>query len=144
MPHLGSQSQPNNRLKQALTGVKEHGVGVFLYRTINNVTKGADLTIFCILAQLERYKIRNDCYPEELYVQVDGGSENANKYCLAAMELIVAKRMVRVIHYTRLPTGHTHEDIDACFGHIKKILKGKKTKCMHMYINTYTHAYIYI
>jgi hypothetical protein len=125
---LGSQSQPNNRLKQALTGVKEHGVGVFLYRTINNVTKGADLTIFCILSQLERYKIRNDCYPEELYVQVDGGSENANKYCLAAMELIIAKRMVRVIHYTRLPTGHTHEDIDACFGHIKKILKGKKIK----------------
>jgi hypothetical protein len=36
--------------------------------------------------------------------------------------------MVRVIHYTRLPTGHTHEDIDACFGHIKKILKGKKIK----------------
>lgn len=32
------------------------------------------------------------------------------------LELLVAKRAVKTIYYTRLPTGHTHEDIDAIFG----------------------------
>lgn len=31
-------------------------------------------------------------------------------------ELLVVKRMVKTIYYSRLPTGHTHEDIDAIFG----------------------------
>jgi hypothetical protein len=55
------------------------------------------------------------CYPQVLYVQLDGGAENANKYVLAFLEMLVVKRIVKRIYYTRLPTGHTHEDIDACF-----------------------------
>lgn len=31
------------------------------------------------------------------------------------LEHLISKRLARVIYYTRLPTGHTHEDIDACF-----------------------------
>jgi len=31
-------------------------------------------------------------------------------------ELIVVKRLVKEIIITRLPPGHTHEDIDAMFG----------------------------
>lgn len=54
-------------------------------------------------------------FPEEIYVQVDGGSENANRYVLAFFEFLVAKRMAKRVYYTRLPVGHTHEDIDACF-----------------------------
>lgn len=92
-------------IEQGITGVKEHGVGVFLYRTVNTVVKGADLTIYCILARLEAYEERNGCYPEVLYVQVDGGSENANQYVLAALEMLVVKRLVREVQYTRLPTG---------------------------------------
>lgn len=78
---------------------------MFLYRTINTVRKGADLTIYCILSQLELYFKRHGRYPEKLYVQVDGGSENANQYVLAAMEMLVVKRMVRAAYFTRLPTG---------------------------------------
>jgi hypothetical protein len=55
-------------------------------------------------------------FPEELCVQLDGGSENANKYVLGFLEWLVAKRLVKRVYYTRLPVGHTHEDIDACFG----------------------------
>ena len=34
------------------------------------------------------------------------------------LELLVAKRLVTEIFFTRLPVGHTHEDIDGMFGHI--------------------------
>jgi hypothetical protein len=126
MPHLGSQDVFPAALKQVkhhifvavlflltlcvsykkgITGVKEHGVGVFLYRTINTVKKGADLTIYCILTQLELHFKRHGQYPEKLYVQVDGGSENANQYLLAALEMLVIKRMIRAAYFTRLPTG---------------------------------------
>jgi hypothetical protein len=69
------------------------------------VKKSSDLTIYCILSQLEAYRIRTGYYPETLYVQIDGGAENANKYVYAAMELLVVKRIVRNVYVTRLPTG---------------------------------------
>ena len=105
IPHLGSQDTFNETLKQGLTGIKEHGVGVTLYRTVNTVKKGADLTIYCITKQIEAYHLRNKCYPDELYIQVDGGGENANKFFLAALELLVVQRIVGKILYSRLPTG---------------------------------------
>ncbi len=55
-------------------------------------------------------------YPEEIFLQIDGGAENANKYLLGCLEFLVARGIVKSIYYTRLPVGHTHEDIDACFG----------------------------
>jgi hypothetical protein len=39
---------------------------------------------------------------------------------LSILELLVVKRAIRTVYFTRLPTGHTHEDIDACFGVIWK------------------------
>jgi hypothetical protein len=59
-------------------------------------------------------------HPEILYLQLDGGSENANKWLLALLELLVAKRVVNEAWFSRLPVGHTHEDIDAYFGTIWK------------------------
>jgi hypothetical protein len=67
---------------------------------------------------LEKFKIRNGYYPEILYLQVDGGSENANQYVLAMLELLVVKRCCRDVYYSRLPAGHTHEDIDSKFAKI--------------------------
>ncbi|NNN21104.1 MAG: hypothetical protein HKL80_03775 [Acidimicrobiales bacterium] len=67
-PYLGSQAQFNNPLKQYFTGVKEHGQGLTLYRTIETVKKGADLTIHCILRTIENWKNRNNfCFPEKIY-----------------------------------------------------------------------------
>jgi hypothetical protein len=85
--------------------VKEHGFGVTLYRTINTVKKTSDLTIYCILAQLESYRERTGHFPETLYVQIDGGAENANRFVFATMELLVVKRMVCNVVVTRLPAG---------------------------------------
>jgi hypothetical protein len=90
---------------------------------MNTVAKGSDLTMHYILTELETWNFEKGCYPEELYVQVDGGNENANKYVLALLELLVVKGVCRLIYYTRLPVGHTHEDIDACFGVIWGVFK---------------------
>ena len=97
-------------------GIKEHGIGLTIYRNFDNVSKDCNVTIYCLLRQLESFHKRHGCYPETLYLQVDGGSENANQYVLALLELLVAKRCCREIYFTRLPAGHTHEDIDASFG----------------------------
>jgi len=39
----------------------------------------------------------------------------------------VAKRVVRIIIYARLPTGHTHEDVDGVFAVLWKTMRGKFT-----------------
>jgi hypothetical protein len=67
------------------------------------VSKGCNITIYCLLRQLESFHKRHGCYPETLYLQVDGGSENANQYVLALLELLVVKRCCREIYFTRLP-----------------------------------------
>jgi hypothetical protein len=111
VPYKGMQNSFSKPLTQHITGIKEHGHGVTIYRTLETVVKGADLTIYCILSQLEAWKIRNSHYPETIYVQCDGGSENANQYVLGMLEILVIKRMAKEILFTRLPTGHTHDDI---------------------------------
>lgn len=105
------------------------------YRTFNNVPKGADLTIYCFLASLEKWRLNHPqrLFPEEIYIQVDGGSENANQYLLAMLELLVVKRMVRKIVYSRLPTGHTHEDIDATFAHLWRWMRQRTVETVDQF-----------
>ena len=51
--------------------------------------------------------------PETIFIQIDGGPENATKTLLAVCALIVHKQLggCKQIILTRLPVGHTHEDI---------------------------------
>ena len=117
IPHPGENVEFSNGLEQHIEGVLTHGHGFTIYRSFPTVDADADFTIFCLLSELEKWKdshLQN--FPQTWYIQIDGGSENANKYLFAALEYIVAKRLVQKIVLTRLPVGHTHEDIDACFG----------------------------
>ena len=106
-----------------------------LYRTFDNITKGANVSIHAFLCELDKWrKAHGGNFPEEILVQVDGGSENANKTVLACMEYLVTKRMVKSITFTRLPTGHTHEDIDACFAHIWRGMRQRVVHTVDEYI----------
>jgi hypothetical protein len=49
------------------------------------------------------------------------------------MELLIVKRMCRVIYVSRLPTGHTHEDIDACFGLIWQAFRHRPCESLQRY-----------
>jgi hypothetical protein len=136
IPYQGNQTKFSKPLEQGITGIKEHGVGFTIYRTFGTVKKKtADFTIYCILSQLESWFIRHRRYPEELFIQLDGGAENANRNVLVMLELIVTKKLVRVIHSTRLPTGHTHEDIDACFALIWASCRKKVCLTLEEYEN---------
>ena len=115
IPHLGGCNTFSKPIHQGITGVLEHGQAVTIYHNITNVSKGRDLTIYCILSQIEAWRKRNGCNPDTIYIQLDGGSENANQHVIAILEWLVSKRLARTIYFTRLPTGHTHEDIDAIF-----------------------------
>ena len=114
IPYLGTQDSFDKPLHQIIVGVKEHGDEIGLYRTIDTVGKSSNLITYCILSRLERFNQKYGRYPEVLYLQIDGGSENANKTVLAMLELLVIKRICHTIYYTRLPAGHTHEVYNNC------------------------------
>ena len=105
-----------------------------MYNTFNNVKKGSNLTTYAFLCQLEDWQRRHQgSMPETVFVQIDGGSENENVTLKAACELVCLKRIVKTIYLTRLPTGHTHEDIDAVFGHIWKWMRGTPIETLDDY-----------
>ena len=124
-PHLGNLAQIREALEQHLQGVIEHGVDFTIFRTFCNVTNGANLNIFCFLYKLERFYERNGRYPENVAWQIDGGPENCNEQVIAMCELVVANGMAKKIVLTRLPVGHTHEDIDGRFGNMWDYFKLK-------------------
>jgi hypothetical protein len=63
-------------------------------------------------------------FPQPLFIQVDGGPENANTTFFAIIELLVARRIIKnKIYLTRLTVGHTHEDTDAVFALIWDTIK---------------------
>ena len=87
-----------------------------MFHVVGLVHKGANLTIQVIMDQIERFRRRYKKFPKILYVQFDGGPENANSEVVGYMELLAALRIIPEIYLSRLPVGHTHEDIDAMFG----------------------------
>jgi len=76
------------------------------------------------LLDLEKRYLKDGCLPPTLFLQVDGGAENANVDFLAMCELLVARGIIsQRIVLTRLSVGHTHEDIDAIFALIWELVK---------------------
>jgi hypothetical protein len=49
--------------------------------------------------------------------------DNKNRYLLAFLSLLMAKEVVEEVKLEFLVVGHTHEDIDGCFGYLSKKLK---------------------
>ena len=119
LPHMAGIDQFGCPLTQHLQGVLEHGQLFTIYRTFHTVGHGADMQVYVLLSQLEQWYQRNGRFPELVYWQVDGGPENANKYILGICELLVHLDIgIKRIVFTRLPVGHTHEDIDSKFAKI--------------------------
>jgi hypothetical protein len=112
LPYLAKEATFTKQLDHHLTGVKIHGDHVHFFPTINTVGKSANLTCLCLLRSIEMFHAKFGRFPETIYIQIDGGSENANETVLALCELIVIKRFAKVLYLTRLPPGHTHDDID--------------------------------
>ena len=90
--------------------------------------KGANmmLTTLCGLLQLQCQPETNGRYLRRtLCLQVDGGSENWNRYVFGFMALLVHYDIYEKIELHRLQVGHTHNDVDGWFGLMKMQVFGK-------------------
>ena len=123
LPWYGNTKNPGLHIKQHLQGVLMHGHNMTVYRTFSNVGGGANLAIHTWLLSLEAYYKLHSKLPPILYHQIDGGSENTNITLLGICALLVASGLVKKVVLTRLPVGHTHEDIDGLFALIWRQLR---------------------
>lgn len=125
LPWFADKSQFGAPYFQHLQGVLAHGCELVIARTFENIKDDSNLAIHCLLMILERRMLTHHRLPNTIYLRVDGGSENANKYLLAMCELLVHCKLTKQIILTRLPVGHTHEDIDGKFGNIWQWIKSR-------------------
>ena len=66
--------------------------------------------------------------PKKLFLQLDNSAkDNKNRYVLAFCSLLIARRVFKEVTVGFLIVGHTHEDIDAHFSYLLKLLKMKNT-----------------
>ncbi len=115
LPHRGNMVQFPHTLPQHFQGMLVHGRSIEMYRTFHNVPNNGNLSIHCLLLALEKVKRDEGRIPDVLYYQIDGGPENTGNAVLGIAELIVLRGLAKQVVLTRLPVGHTHEDIDAKF-----------------------------
>lgn len=85
-----------------------HGRNITIYRTFHNVKNGANLSIHTWLLSLEDIYKTNNCLPDIIYHQIDGGSENVNQTVHAICELLVARKLCKKVILTRLLKGRLY------------------------------------
>ena len=101
LPYQGGLNEFSKKLKCHLQGAIMHGKGFTVYRTYHNVKPGSNLAIYVWLSQLEALMQGNGGkLPDTVYLQIDGGAENANFSLLAIAELLVAKKLTRKVIIT--------------------------------------------
>ena len=76
-----------------------------------------------VLLDLKKeYDAKNQQWPHTLYLQADNASDNKNFVMYALCQLLRDKGIFKKVKLSFLPVGHTHEDVDACFGCLSKKL----------------------
>lgn len=135
-PNTGSQNLFPKQFKSIIVGALTHGSNkelnidyrqkMRIFRSYDTVKKSGDLIIHCFMRCLEEWiNGRNGKHPSLIYVQIDGGSENANHTFLCHMQYLIFKKFCSTIIISRLPTGHGHTQlVDGCFGLIRTLIGG--------------------
>jgi hypothetical protein len=129
LPFLANKNTRSVVLKQKIVGAKQHGFSRTFYRTFPHVSSGSNVAVEVLTREIERRmdycKIKGKVMPNWLFVQIDGGPENTSKTFYAFCDQLVKLKIFKRIEVSRLPVGHTHEDIDALFGVLWKSSRKK-------------------
>jgi len=111
-----------------------HGHGTYGIAFDERVKKDGDLwttsLLHIILDLYNEYKAKGRKWPERLYLQADNASDNKNMAMYALCQLLRDLGIFKVVKFCCLPVGHTHEDIDACFGALARQLNGQNILTM--------------
>jgi hypothetical protein len=66
--------------------------------------------------------------PKRLYLQLNNSTkDNKNRFVMIFCSLLTARDIFKEVTVEFLVVGHTHEDIDAYFSYLSKLLKQKNT-----------------
>ena len=118
LPHFKlTPKDVSNFLETKITGVLVHGKRFDCYISEPQVKHDTNLNLTCLHNTLMAVA-KEGPLPPTLYLQVDGGPDNKNKWTVSYLSLLVEMRVFDKIKMSYLPVGHTHEDIDQAFSRI--------------------------
>ena len=141
---LISYEPPSYFLLFVFLGALEHGQHFTMFRSYCNVSHDSNLAIHCLLLTLERKLTESGSLPDTLFIQVDGVSENINRWNMAICELLIARRLTRRIYLNRLLVGHTHEDIDAKFGQLWAFIRNIQGDGCLFFVSFFTSLTLFL
>ena len=121
------------RVKQKLTCVQMFNARKTLYffRTLPDVPTGANLTCTILADMFSKKDLFGNC--TDVYINVDGSGDNINYtvvYTLVHFLLNAHAKKMRLtrIHILRMQVGHTHNDLDAAFALLSRLVYGKHSR----------------
>lgn len=121
------------RVKQKLTCVQmfDSRKSLYFFRTLPDVPTGGNLTCTILAEMFAKKDVFGSC--TDVYINVDGSGDNVNytvMYALVHFLLCAHAKKMKLtrIHFLRMKVGHTHNDLDAAFALLSKLVYGKHSR----------------
>ena len=121
------------RVKQKLTCVQmfDSRKSLYFFRTLPDVPTGGNLTCTILAEMFAKKDVFSTC--SDVYINVDGSGDNINYtvvYALVHFLLVAHAKKMKLtrIHILRMKVGHTHNDLDAAFAILSKLVYGKHSR----------------
>ena len=113
------------KTKVGLMGVLAHGIGMYAYTYLPNVEAGSNATIDVLQRTLMKMsEEKGKQLPPTLFLQLDNTCrQNKSQHVKVFLAHLVEAGVFDRIVVSYLPVGHTHEDIDQCYGRMSIYLR---------------------
>jgi len=115
------------RIQSQIGSFVVHGHGTYgVYWDEHVNSKDGNFWATCLLGVIKDLKetdYKDKPFPEVLYLQADNAKDNKNFMMSGVCELMRNMGVFRKVKLSFLPVGHTHEDVDASFGALSKMLR---------------------
>jgi hypothetical protein len=137
------------QVKFKTTGVLVHGYGYYLYVADPALSGNTNFNTECLHRTISRLfedlldpeNTELTEWPSELYVQVDGGSDNKARTFFAYADWLVKSGRFDVVYISFLLVGHTHADYDRYFVPITMELRKESVCSLENLMDIYKKAY---